>query len=116
MKEDRMDRSSKKETKFGRPLKPDHLAARPVFFRLRAPQATKVAIVGDFNRWDPNAHILEQRQDGVWWGTVPLIPGTYQYKFVVDEKEWREDPLCPDRVPNEFGGVNSICEVSRGEP
>src|SRR5258708_4909166 len=37
------------------PQLPDSVAARTVRFVLIAPQATKVSVVGDFNRWDSRA-------------------------------------------------------------
>jgi hypothetical protein len=42
---------------------------------------------------------------------VNLGPGTYRYKFLVDT-EWREDPANPRKEVNEYGGYNSIIDVS----
>lgn len=77
-------------------------------FMLDAPESHAVAIAGSFNNWE--AQVMARGRDGVWRITLQLGPGTHQYKFLVDA-EWREDPNNPRKVPNEFGGMNSICEV-----
>ena len=89
------------------------LKRKVVTFRLDAPGASSVALAGDFNGWDPNTHALRKRKDGVWWTTVRLSPGIYQYKFVVDRSEWWEDPANPSRAPNSYGSSNSVCEVTQ---
>ncbi|MBI5868800.1 MAG: hypothetical protein HZB43_11035 [candidate division Zixibacteria bacterium] len=77
-------------------------------FMIDAPESLEVAIAGSFSNWEPQPMI--KGRDGVWRITVQLMPGTHQYKFLVDT-EWHEDPNNPRKVPNEFGGMNSICEV-----
>lgn len=102
--------SSAKGTKRGA-RKPARPRAKSVSFRLDAPEATAVALAGDFNGWDLNAHPLRRSEEGMWQVSVRLSPGAHQYKFVVDGAEWREDPLNPNRVPNDYGTFNSVCEV-----
>ncbi len=48
--------------------------------------------------------------DGLWRITVQLAQGTYEYRFLVDEK-WRDDPNNSRKNPNMLGGYNSICTV-----
>jgi 1,4-alpha-glucan branching enzyme len=78
---------------------------------MNALDATSVALVGDFNGWDPNARQLRKKKSGGWWVTIRLAPGVYQYKFVINGIEWREDPENPRRELNNYGTLNSICEV-----
>ncbi len=101
-----------KETKKRGTRKPARPRAKSVSFRLDAPDASAVAVAGDFNGWDPNACPLWYGEGGVWERKVSLSPGVHQYKFVVDGMEWWEDPLNPNRVPNDFGTFNSVCEVA----
>lgn len=101
---------SAKGTKRGA-RKPARPRAKSVSFRLDAPEATAVAVAGDFNSWDPSAHLLSRSEEGVWQVTVRLSPGVHEYKFVVDGAEWREDASNPNRVPNAYGTFNSVCEV-----
>ena len=50
-------------------------------FRVWAPNASKVAVFGPFNDWDPSSHPLSRLEGGIWEGFVPgLCPGdAYQY-------------------------------------
>ena len=80
-----------------------------VQFRLGAPAAREVALIGDFNGWRPG-HRLRQVAAGVWSVDVALEPGVYQYVFVIDGKTWRLDPLAP-RVADGLGGASSRVDV-----
>ena len=80
-----------------------------VQFRLGDPGAHEVALVGDFNGWQP-AHRLHQVEPGIWSVEVTLDPGIYNYVFVIDGKTWRLDPLAP-RVTDGFGGASSRVAV-----
>ena len=75
-----------------------------VQFVLVAPQASSVAVVGDFNDWDPRRTPLRaEAAGGVWSVNVSLRSGQHQYAFVVDGKEWRPDPAAPRAVTDDFG-------------
>jgi hypothetical protein len=80
-----------------------------VQFRLGDTGAHEVALVGDFNGWQP-AQRLHQVEAGVWSVEVALTPGIYNYVFVIDGKTWRLDPLAP-RVTDGFGGASSRVAV-----
>jgi hypothetical protein len=71
--------------------------------------ARTVALVGDFNAWDPGATRLSPVGDqGRWEATVPLAPGRHVYAFVVDGVEWRVDPLAPQVPDAGFGPANAL--------
>lgn len=80
---------------------------RPQTFCFTSPTAMSVQLVGDFTRWQKDAVSLKKREHGVWTTTVPLAPGTYHYRFIVDG-DWRDDPECTLRVANPFGSQDSI--------
>lgn len=80
-----------------------------VEFRLAAPDAHAVALVGDFNAWRPEHHLRESAP-GVWTVSVALEPGVYDYGFMVDGAALRLDPLAP-RVADGFGGESSRVAV-----
>jgi 1,4-alpha-glucan branching enzyme len=84
-----------------------------VEFRLEAPHARQVAVVGDWNGWNPELHRLSDRGgDGVWRTTVTLRRGReYQYQFLVDGTAWIPDPSTPLRVDDGFGGTNSVLDI-----
>lgn len=73
------------------------------------PDAAAAYLVGDFNKWDSQAHPMS-RDDGRFVKALRLLPGEYQYKFVVDG-EWHPDPAAAAQVPNAFGTVNSVVNV-----
>lgn len=83
----------------------------PVQFVLHAPGARSVAVVGDFNDWDPQALPMTQEGGGVWSVVVPLPPGTIRYSFLVDGGEWRADPDAA-AAPVDFGRPTSIALVA----
>lgn len=80
-----------------------------VEFRLAAPEAGSVSLVGDFNAWRP-VHQLRRVSDTVWSVSVTLEPGVYDYGFIVDGETLRLDPLAP-RVADGFGGESSRLAV-----
>jgi len=85
------------ETVPHRPM-PDRSAParlRFVHFSHRAPAAKKVFLSGDFNRWRPDTMAMTKRPGGDWVVVVPLPPGRYRYRFVVDGAQTL-DPANPD--------------------
>lgn len=93
------------------------LGAQPVKegvrFSIHAPDAKSVQVAGDFNDWNPSeGTMLDRDSRGVWSKVLPLQPGTYQYRFIVDG-QWREDPHNPHKVETPYGVLNSI--ITYGE-
>ena len=80
-----------------------------VRFVILAPSAQNVALVGDFNGWNPAATPLARgTAAGAWTVTMPLAAGTYQYAFVVDGHVWVADPAAPVALQDEFGAPSSL--------
>jgi len=57
---------------------------RFVEFRLRAPQAKAVKLMGDFNGWKADTLPLARAGKDSWEIMLPLPPGRYHYLFLVD--------------------------------
>ena len=83
-------------------------------FRLIAPDAKRVLLVGDFTDWQKGAISMKNGSNGLWTASVNLGPGAHSYLFIVDG-EWCADPECALRVANPFGGENAICRVGKGD-
>ena len=83
---------------------------RKVVLRLFGYEGRNVQLAGDFNDWIPDNGVITRHVDGVVEKIVMLMPGTYQYRYVVDG-EWQEDPSNPEVVENFSGGYNSILHV-----
>jgi glycosidase len=80
-------------------------------FKLTQP-VKKIFVAGEFNNWNPNVHQLEDKDgDGIYEIAIPLPPGSYQYKFVVDGR-WIADPENENKSPDGFGGFNSVINIS----
>ncbi len=82
-----------------------------VLFVYFNPQAESVSVAGSFNNWNVNANPMEKSKSGLWTLKLKLSPGTYQYKFVVNGKDWVPDPSNPQTADDGYGGVNSVIEV-----
>lgn len=82
-----------------------------VTFQVRAETGSKIFVAGDFNKWDASANPLtDPKQTGNFAAVLPLEPGTYEYKFVINGT-WCVDPECPDWVQNNLGTLNSVRKV-----
>ena len=80
-------------------------------FKVFAPKAGSVYVLGDFNGWRKNdTNRLSKFEDGNWTAHINVKKGKYRYKFLVDD-EWISDPENPQKVPNIFGSVDSLLEV-----
>ena len=92
---------------------------RQVEFVCHAPEAKTVYLAGGFNGWDPKDTPMARSSNGDWRATLPLSPGRYEYKFVVDGR-WVCDVGCPDApshrcpvcVTNAFGTMNKVVGVT----
>jgi hypothetical protein len=83
---------------------------KPAEFHLRAPSAKSVKLAADFTEWEKFPLDMIKSVDGVWFTMVPLPPGHYSYRFIVDG-QWRDDPRPNQRVSNSFGTANTLVEV-----
>jgi len=88
-----------------------------VAFMLVAPGVTRVALVGEFNDWDPLATpLVRVGRDGPWVATVALPPGRHIYSFVLDGSRWMSDPGAPLAPDDAFGAPNSVVVVGPEGP
>lgn len=105
-----------------RRLPPPTQTPEGVVFRFMAPSARIVQLAGN---WPENDWLRGQAQtgsflvgemkdedgDGIWTRTERLGSGRYQYKFVIDRVNWKEDPNNPNRTDDGYGGFNSLIDV-----
>lgn len=82
-----------------------------VWFVTNAPGAGRVCVAGDFNNWQPEATpLLKNGREGAFHALLPLAPGRYCYRFVIDG-EWHTDATNNYVEANPFGELNSVIEV-----
>ena len=97
------------------PVPATGMVGEAVQFVLKAPLASHVSVVGEFNNWDPEANPMQQTaEDGVWSILVPLASGRHTYAFVVDGDLWLADERAPKAPEDEFGRANSVVMVRNG--
>ena len=83
-----------------------------VRFELSAPTASRVTLVGSFNKWNPVATPLQRDSStGKWIVSLRLPPGRHVYAFVVDG-DVKADPTAPRTADDDFGSANSVVLVS----
>lgn len=75
---------------------------------LRAPDATRVEIAGDFNEW--RSAPATRATNGVWYADLRIAPGRYRYAFRVNGREWRV-PDGATAVNDGFGGKSAWITV-----
>jgi 1,4-alpha-glucan branching enzyme len=72
--------------------------------------ARSVCVAGTFNDWNPKTTPMLTAGLGQWIKGLSLLPGSYEYQYVVDGK-WINDPQAVKSTPNPYGGRNSVLVV-----
>jgi 1,4-alpha-glucan branching enzyme len=79
-----------------------------VAFRVWAPHAQKVYVIGDFNEWNETSHQLAAEDNGQWYLDVADARIGDEYRYLIingEQKLSRMDPYCRE-VTNSVG--NSV--------
>ncbi len=79
-------------------------------FQVEWPEANTVAVVGNFNEWDADATPMKKNRSGVWKADLVLDEGNYEFRYLVNGQEWRNDEEAA-ATPNVFGSYNSAFSV-----
>ena len=77
---------------------------------IRAPDAGRVEVAGDWNQWVPME--LARAEEGVWYVDLRIPPGRYRHAFRIDGREWRI-PEGVAAVNDGFGGKSAWLLVPR---
>lgn len=112
-------------------LQPPHPVDGGILFQVDAASARQVNLAGNFpdNLWagtasstsrfddridpmfDDGTHGDRIARDGIWTIVKPVLPGRYEYKFVIDRNTWITDPNAVESGDDGYGGKNSILVV-----
>ena len=89
---------------------PDGQGVRVTFELPSSIWAERVNLVGDFNNWDTTKGEMRQgRSDGNWRITLVLPMGRrYQFRYLVNGRDWYNDWHADEYVSNRFGTDNSV--------
>lgn len=95
-------------------VKKQYLKSKPVCkvtFRLpkkEAYGARKAAVAGEFNGWKTDQTLMKSLKNGDFTVTVVLTPGNeYQYRYVVDDKEWVTDNKADKYADSGYGNCKN---------
>jgi 1,4-alpha-glucan branching enzyme len=88
-----------------------------VNFAVWAPNAERISVVGDFNRWDGRRHPMRQRAAGLWELFIPGLAEGIAYKYEVKSRhrgylQQKADPYgfaseCPPK------SASVVADISR---
>ncbi|MBK7560312.1 MAG: isoamylase early set domain-containing protein [Chitinophagaceae bacterium] len=82
-----------------------------VKFSFKVDNAETIEILGLNSDWE-NSVIMSRKKDGSFSADVNLAKeSTHQFKYLVNETEWINDPEADSQEPNEFGGKNSVISL-----
>lgn len=65
------------------------LSGDSVCFRVWAPNAWSVSVVGDFNGWDTNANFMSKTYGGVWETNINGLKNFDTYKYAIKDSKGR---------------------------
>ncbi len=87
------------------------LTPEGVVFCVHDHGAYKVEVLGDWDGWRAPV-VATQVQHGAWrTSPLPLAPGEYVYKFLLDGWRWLDDPANPSKSHDGVGGYNAQLRV-----
>jgi len=66
-----------------------------VAFRVWAPHADEVFVIGDFNEWSKSAHPMSHEENGFWYAEITDAKIGDQYKFLIRNGEKKFDRIDP---------------------
>ena len=58
-------------------------------FRVWAPHAKSVSVIGSFNNWDRSCHPMEKITDAIWEAEIPRIQQFDSYKYSIETEDGR---------------------------
>lgn len=91
-------------------IKKQYLKTKPVCkvsFKISAEiiQSNQIAIVGNFNAWNPDANLMKKLKDGSFSATIEFpIDTTVQFRYLSDNTVWFNDEEADDFVSS---GISS---------
>ena len=77
-------------------------------FSFTVENAETIEILGLNSDWE-NAVIMSKKKDGTFSADVNLPKDSkHEFKYLVNETEWVNEPEADAQQTNEFGGTNSV--------
>ena len=82
-----------------------------VKFSFIVENAETIEILGLNSDWE-NSVIMSKKKDGSFSADVNLPKDSkHEFKYLVNETEWLNEPEADAETPNAFGGTNSVISL-----
>ena len=79
-----------------------------VKFSFQAENAETIEILGLNSNWEESV-FMSRKKDGSFSADVNRPKDSkHEFKYLVNETEWINDPEADSQAPNVYGGVNSV--------
>ena len=79
-----------------------------VKFSFKVENAETIEILGLNSDWEKSV-IMSKKKDGTFSADVNLRKESrHEFKYLVNETEWLNEPEADTEQPNEYGGANSV--------
>jgi len=100
-------------------IKKQYLKSRPVCkVALRVPkeaakEAKSIHVVGDFNDWKVDATPMKALKSGDFTCTLelPTTQAWYEFRYLLDNKQWENDWEADAYAPNDMNTENSVIQL-----
>jgi 1,4-alpha-glucan branching enzyme len=68
-----------------------------------------VSLISDLNGWDPDAHPLKKRSNGLRSVSVTIPPGqVVKFRYATADGDYFDDPDADAHEPNGFGQTHAV--------
>lgn len=82
-----------------------------VKFSFNVENAETIEILGLNSDWE-NSIVMSKKKDGSFSADVNLPKdSTHEFKYLVNETEWLNEPEADTVAPNVYGGTNSVISL-----
>ena len=71
-----------------------------------------ISVIGSFNNWNENLALCQKDDQGIWFVTVDLAPGEYEYKFFINNELVLNDPWADKYILDQDNEVTSVVIVN----
>lgn len=86
-----------------------------VFFKFNsylADEGTKIAIVGDFNDWNPRKNKMKRTKIGDFVSSIQIpLDNVYQFRYLINDDRWEADKEADGLIEPYTKTINSLIIV-----